>query len=54
MISTKMIEFVRNHEADDIVYALKNSNYFNLSSDDVLELTSFIFNAINVEKAKYA
>lgn len=39
-------EFILLHDSADIVYALSHPLCFGLSIEDILELHSFVFNAI--------
>ena len=45
-----LVEFVRGHAADDIVYALKDPQYFGLSDVDYGKLHAYIFSLLNAAK----
>ena len=40
------MEFVRDHAADEVLYAVSNPAYFDLKQDDVTELAAFVIEAI--------
>lgn len=45
-------DFLTYHSADDIVYALRNREYYELSAETHAEIAGFVFRAINAARDK--